>query len=440
MCLDAAAQSDSGRSAFLEWSRGALHPVATLRAGAPFTDLSHLRKALAGADVVALSEGDHGIAEPLEFRNRLFRFLVEELGFTAIAIESGVTESRVVHDYVLGGPGELPNVLSQGFSWTFDRFGQNATLVKWMREYNLDPRTTRKISFFGFDVPGSPGNPQAARGLRTATDDALAYLEKVDPAAAAALHARVDRWLPFVRVDRRNVPGPRYRDLAAADRDALTAAIADLVTLFEHRQAKYAGTSSEAEYQWAYRSALGARAADAWLRKAESGAPAAAAFREAMEVRDRMQAENVRWIVEQQSPAGKVLVFGAWIHLATTPIPYWVGLPDRTDTAVAGTYLRRFFGDRLVTIGHVFRRGRWYCENTLSRDDAVAGSLAQLFGVLNQPQFLLDLRTAPGSVQKWLDQDHVVSDTYPWGQYQLNLRRGFDLLFYTDTVTPACPG
>jgi len=51
-----------------------------------------------------LSEGVHGAAEPLEFRNRVLQYLVEAKAFTAIAIESGIVESRTVHDYVRGGP------------------------------------------------------------------------------------------------------------------------------------------------------------------------------------------------------------------------------------------------------------------------------------------------------------------------------------------------
>ena len=52
--------------------------------------------------LVALSEGIHFAAEPLEFRNRVLQYPVERKGFTAIAIESGVVEGRVVYDYVHG--------------------------------------------------------------------------------------------------------------------------------------------------------------------------------------------------------------------------------------------------------------------------------------------------------------------------------------------------
>ena len=42
-----------------------------------------------------------------------------------IAIESVITESRVVHDYVAGTPGDISTVVRQGISMGFDRFPQN---------------------------------------------------------------------------------------------------------------------------------------------------------------------------------------------------------------------------------------------------------------------------------------------------------------------------
>src|SRR5688572_25785826 len=299
--ISLSAQSDPGRDAFLDWSGRAARPLTPVRAEARHADLRWLAPTLRDMDVIALGEADHGIAEPLEFRNRLFKYLVEEQGFTAIAIESGITESRIVHDYVMGGPGDLPEVLAQGMSWTFDNLPQNAELIRWMREYNAGPRHTRKISFYGFDVPGSPGNTSVKRGMRTAIDDALKFLDRVDATAAVDLHTRLDRSLPHIRpavgpaTSGRPASAPRYTDLTGAERDSMTAAIADLVTLFEHKEARYTAASSAADYAWAYRSALGARTIDAWLRHAARDGRTAS--RNSLEVRDRLQGDNVQWIV-----------------------------------------------------------------------------------------------------------------------------------------------
>jgi erythromycin esterase len=83
-----------------------------------------MREMIGAAKIVGLSEGQHAAAEPLEFRNRLFKYFVENLGFGAIAIESGIVESRVLNDYVTEGKAELDTVLKQGFSTGFDTFRQ----------------------------------------------------------------------------------------------------------------------------------------------------------------------------------------------------------------------------------------------------------------------------------------------------------------------------
>jgi erythromycin esterase-like protein len=210
------------------------------------------------------------------------------------------------------------------------------------------------------------------------------------------------------------------------------------VILFEHREARYAAASSSADYEWAYRSALGARTIDAWLRNAARDGGVRS--RNALEIRDRMQGDNLQWIVNQQRPNGKVLVYAAWVHIATTPLEVPFGpRAMQPEASLAGTYHRQHFGDRLLAIGHLFRRGEWYCEaDAVRRDEAVAGSLSQILGDLKRPMFLLDLRGAPPQVRTWLDRNRVVSDAYPWVPNELNVARGFDMLLYTDSVTAAC--
>ena len=107
--------SDAGRSAFLEWAKGALAPLKTVVPDAEWHDLEPFGSMVGDATVVALGEGAiHGCAESLEFRNRVLRYLVREKGFTAIALESGAVEGKLVHEYVRGGPGELSEVLADG--------------------------------------------------------------------------------------------------------------------------------------------------------------------------------------------------------------------------------------------------------------------------------------------------------------------------------------
>jgi erythromycin esterase len=394
---------------------------------------------IGNATVVALSEGVHAGAEPLEFRNRLFQFLVWEMGFTAIAIESGVSESRYVHDYVRGGPGELQGVLNRGITWTFDRMPQNAALVSWLREYNSDPGHTRKLNFYGFDVPGSPGNPQASRGLHTGLEEALLYLERVDTMAARVLHARVDHWVPRIKLDPGSSDTTLYGSLTQAERDELTGVINDMVVLYERREAAYAAASSGREYQWAYRSALGARVADQWLRQIPVGWKASQGmtfFGAATDVRDRFQADNVSWIVEQEGAGGKVLVFASRYHVSSAPVRTAFSAPG--GNAVMGTYLRPRLGNRFLNVGNLIGSGTWGCTGfSADLQEAPRESIDRIAQGVGRKLWVLDLRTAPAPVKSWLGREHPMGEGQ--GIFHLDLAKAFDLFFYLDRVTPACP-
>ena len=170
------AQTD--RDAVIRWAAAAKQPLRTTKPGGSTRDLDGLLRMIGPARIVALSEAVHFGAEPLEFRNRLFQALVERGEFTAIAVESGIAEGHVIHDYVNGGPGDLGAVVDTGLSWTFDVAPQNRELVEWMRARN---QRGQPVRFYGFDVPGSPGNPGVRRGLQTGVDVTLAYLARGGP-------------------------------------------------------------------------------------------------------------------------------------------------------------------------------------------------------------------------------------------------------------------
>jgi erythromycin esterase len=435
---------------FLAWAKRSIAPLSTVTPGAPLYDLSPFGSAVGDADVVALGEAVHGAAQPLDFRNRLFEYLVEKKGFTAIAIESGAVEGRVVHDYVAGGGGDLSEVLADGISWTFDRFPQNRALIQWLREYNADLRHVRKVNFYGFDVPGSPGNPRARRGPDTALVEALTYLASVDAPASQELRTRIAPFLARIRFSWQATDDrPGYESLSKADRDALTAAIDDMINLMERREADYIARSSAIDYAWGHRAAIGARQMDRWLRLIpfdwnRSNDVNQLVFAN-MDARDRAQADNLRWILDQEGPSGKLFVYAHDVHLSTTPImtdwPSLTGAREGRQQQVAGTYLRRRLDDRLITIGNIIGGGAYGgCASSVATTIAKLPneSLDGLGRELNAPRFLLDLRRAPVAVKDWLNRTLQLGPEVKGVKRHVNAARAFDMLFFVSPVSPAC--
>jgi erythromycin esterase len=438
----------AGERTFIEWARHSLQALSTVHPGPPWDDLAPLGRVLGDAKVVALGEAVHCGAEPLEFRNRLFQYLVCELGFTAIAIESGLVEGRTVHDYVRGGPGELSDILARGIGWTFDKLPQNAALIQWMHKYNAEVQYSRKINFYGFDVPGSPGNADARRGVDTALTEILHYLHRVDRTAASSIQARLTPLLAKLHFALEGSgTGAGYQELSQTMRDALTAEIADLLVLIERCEAKYTAATSPAEYAWAHRTAISARQVDAWLRHIPLGwkrtrstrAPLSGSevsfLPSASDVRDRAQADNLEWIVAQEGSEGKVLVFASRYHISAAPVKstFWRSRGVQYEQEVAGTYLRRRFADRLVTIGNVVGEAR--TDHHADPFLAPRQSIDALAREIRVPLFLLDLRSAPSNVANWLHREHSLADA--GHELSLILDDAFDVLLYIQSVTPA---
>src|SRR6202012_1375614 len=127
-------------------------PVTTVESERNDSDLLQLELAIGTARVVALGEPMHGAHEPLAFRNRLFRFLVERMGFTAIALESGFTESTNARAFIERGEGDAETAARIGLSW-LSAYPENRELIQWMRDYNADASSAghRKIRLYGID-------------------------------------------------------------------------------------------------------------------------------------------------------------------------------------------------------------------------------------------------------------------------------------------------
>jgi erythromycin esterase len=411
------------------WVSKSLQPIVHIQADAPTSDLRELGRMIGNSRVIAIGESAHGAAQPLEFRNRLFRYLVQEHGFTAIAIESGTVEGRVVHDYVSGGEGELHDVLARGLSWTGDDFPQNASLIAWMREYNRGH--DNRLSFWGFDVPGSPGNRFAARGVQTALDEALAYVGRVDSTEAAQMRAHIERLLPLTVAS--------YGQLPRADRDTLTATVTDLLSLVERREGDFVQATSREEYDWARNAAIGARQVDSWLRLVPDGWKPEDGFgwaEQSLRVRDRAMADNVEWILAHMARGERLLIYAAFPHLAKTEV-------KTSGTSVAqvgaGVYLGRRLGRDYLVIGNVVSDGQiGNCPHgrLLTLAPAPEATLSRMWSGLGVPQFVANMRTAPPKIAARLAESHDLWNGF--ATMSMTPSKAFDIAYFSGSLTPAC--
>jgi erythromycin esterase-like protein len=131
-------------------------PLSTVDPSKPLNDLKPLSKLLKGVDVVGIGEATHGTSEFCSMKHRMFRYLVEQQGFTVFGLEASMPDCIPMDDYVLNGKGDpKAAVFAQGF-WTWST-QEVLDLILWMRQYNLNPKHLKKLRVVGYDMQSQVG-------------------------------------------------------------------------------------------------------------------------------------------------------------------------------------------------------------------------------------------------------------------------------------------
>ena len=427
--------SDTQAEAVTDWLNSSLHPLES----SATASLDPLREMVGKARIVGLGESLHSASEPMAFRNQLLRFLVTELGFSALVLESGLVESKVLNDYVLNGTGNLDSAVAQGISHGFDKFQQNVELIRWLRQYNSAQNDAAdKVQVFGMDTSGSPGNLGATRKPDTALAYTLQYLSEADPAAGAKFQQRIAAYLPALA----GTNG--YGTLPIAERNSLTAAIEDMISLISRREFAYTRQTSPYEYAWGKRAAISARQVDSWFRRMPENWVLADGLdwhAESQIIRDQIMADNVDWVLQQLPADARIMVFASNGHMAATEWtnPSWFEASANSDNVSTpyGAYARARHGVDFVNIFNMLSEGEiYFCgaanPTPLDIGSAEASWGESAFAQASADEYLIDLRTVPPTVANWLQQ------TKDHRNFRLSTSDAFDIVYYKQSVQSDC--
>jgi erythromycin esterase len=378
------------------------------------------------ARIVALGEPAHGAHEPLAFRNRLFAYLVEHLGFTAIALESGLSESRRVNDFVLGGAGDPREIARDALTWGFGDYAENVELLRWLRQHNADS-PVRKVRFYGIDVSG--GSDADFTTARVSLDNALGFLERFAPDLSRRERADLDGFLNrFTR--------QKHLALAPAEKVRLSDAIGRLVALFGRERARLIAASSSDEFAWAERSAIAAGQTDELFRLWPADMPAegvSAEFEQAAAARDAAMADNVQWALRREGDAGRMLVYAHNAHVMNGELRGGIWSVYRQPPAAMGRHLRAALAKDLVTIAVASATNGPGLPQISSR-----GTVEDALISVGAAPFLLDLRDARNvaSLAPWLTRLQSMRANFAT-QMLVTPQDAFDALVFVEPLTPA---
>ncbi|MFC0842233.1 erythromycin esterase family protein [Streptomyces noboritoensis] len=393
------------------------HPLRTTEPGGRSPDLRALSAMVGAAQVVGLGEATHGSHEFFAMKERVFRHLVEDLGFTTFALEMSWSAGLVIDAYLQGGPGDprrIADATLAGSPWEREEF---VSLIGWMRAHNRR-HPGHRVHFMGDDL-GAPklGEPIFERVLtsvRETRPEALPQLTEL----YAALRP-LDDIFAYLRK-----PLAQREANAARAQEAL-----DLVTSLRAADDAHAWTVQHARN-------IAQTFAFATVDLADPASVTAAE-----RLRDQAMADNVLWWQRQTGHKMLLSAHNGHIgYLSTHPDMY-----PRTQGAV----LRDRLGRDYVAIGFTFAGGTFLTKDTSLDGDwkpvtvpaARPGMNEYTLDRVGYRDFYLDLRTASPTARSWLDRARPVYDAgstfTPSPLPTLALGPAYDILVHLHRVRAA---
>ena len=346
-------------------------------------DMAPLARFVADAHLVGLGEGAHGGHEIFQLKHRLFRFLVEKMGFTVLAIEASWPDTVALNDYVLNGKGDPARVVSGMRFWIWDT-QEVVDLARWMRSYNADKHHPHKLQFLGFDMQYAPTAEAAIRAYAAGIDRAWAgrIEQSLAPLGDEFLAEKFPYW-------------------PASRREPVVKAIADLGRELDQRKQELVHKTSEERWS------IARHEVEVLSQFVQLGSD----FGKYNEIRDRAMADNLAWIINRQPHGTKVALWAANIHLAKE---------DTFGSGSMGSLLHERFGKDYVVFATAFWSGsvrasgidppRGLMEFTLPSPPppaSVEGTLGRIDGNV----IAVNLDALPPS-----------SDAERWSHYRLKMR------------------
>lgn len=263
------------------------YPVAAVE------DLGPLLDRIGDSRIVMLGEASHGTAEYYEWRTRISQRLIQEKGFTFIAVEGDWPDCYHVNRYVKALPEsgrsarEVLRVFERWPTWMWAN-EEIVELAEWLRGFNESQPLEQRAGFYGLDM----------YSLWESMDAVVKYLQEVDPDAVAAARRAYTCFEPFSR------DGQEYATATALVPTTCEDEAVRVLAALRSKASEYTEDGRDAYFD-GEQNALVARSAEMYYRTMVRGGP------ESWNVRDRHMAETLRRLLEHHGPDSKAIV---WEH------------------------------------------------------------------------------------------------------------------------------
>lgn len=145
-------QAQDQTSVIIEDLNQVIRPIGSLDPDSGFQELEFLKTGLKSKRIIALGEATHGTHEFFQYKDKLIRFLVLELGFRAIAFESDFVSVEYLDEYINGKQQEM--MLKNG---GFPLVAETKRMLIWLKAYNMEKPMSERVHVYGLEARGFAG-------------------------------------------------------------------------------------------------------------------------------------------------------------------------------------------------------------------------------------------------------------------------------------------
>ena len=244
----------------------------------------------ADARVVLLGEASHGTSEFYRARAAITRRLIEKHGFDIVAIEADWPDAATIDRHVrLKRHRTMATPPFSRFPTWMWRNTDVEVFVRWLRAHNAARPAQGRAAFYGLDL----------YNMRASMAEVLAYLDNVDPAAAAEARERYACLAPWSAEPAAYGHAMLNEGYATCEQPVLS-----ILTGLARNAVDYAARDGETFFDAAQNARLVADA-ERYYRVMYYGA------HESWNLRDRHMFETLEHILAMRGPGSKAVV---WAH------------------------------------------------------------------------------------------------------------------------------
>jgi erythromycin esterase-like protein len=361
-----------------------LNAVAHPLTGAA-ADYAPLMQLVGQVRFVLLGEASHGTHEFYRERAQITKRLIQEHGFTAVAVEADWPDAYRVNRYVRGTSDDAESVEALA---NFQRFPpwmwRNADVrdfIGWLRAHNDTlGQEIAQVGFYGLDL----------YSLNTSMAAVLSYLDKVDPEGAQRARSRYACFEHFGE-DTQAYGYATGFDLHESCEEEVVSQLTEL----QRRAAAYAsrdGRVAPDAFFYAEQNARLVKNAEQYYRAMFRGRVSS------WNLRDCHMAETLEALSAYLSRAGQQAKVVVWAHNSHLGDARATEMGERGELNV-GQLVRQRYGQAAVLVGFTTYSGtvtaatEWDGPAECKRvRPALAQSYEALFHEVDMPRFLLILR------------------------------------------------